>query len=164
LKLELAPAIPKNLAGDQCRLGQVLINLIGNAIKFTDVGGVKVAVQLHNDTLEFTVSDTGIGIPGDKQEKIFETFSQVDSSSTRTHGGTGLGLAICKGLVKLMGGRIGVRSQPGQGSVFTVTLPMKSSQSPGPARSEGGRNPLFTEAPEAHILLAEDNPMIRKGS
>ncbi len=105
LGLEVEPAVPEDFVGDRYRLGQILINLIGNAIKFTDVGEVKVAVQQHDGTLEFIVSDTGVGIPEDKLDKIFQTFSQVDGSSTRKHGGTGLGLAISKGLVELMGGR-----------------------------------------------------------
>jgi CheY-like chemotaxis protein len=147
--------------GDRYRLDQVLINLIGNAIKFTDEGEVKVAVQHHAGHLEFTVSDTGIGIPEDKHKQIFQTFSQVDSSPTRRHGGTGLGLAISKGLVELMGGRIGVRSRLGHGSIFTFTLPVKSIKSPKAVRLEEARRPLAAATPEAHILLVEDNPLVR---
>ncbi|MCM2264880.1 MAG: PAS domain S-box protein [Desulfuromonadales bacterium] len=162
LELEVAPSVPQDIVGDPYRLGQILLNLIGNAIKFTNAGEVRVAVQRHDSALEFAVSDTGIGIPEDKQETIFQTFSQVDSSSTRRHGGTGLGLAITKGLVELMGGRIGVRSRPGQGSTFTFTLPMKSTQSPGQAMAQASGGPVATDAPEAHLLLVEDNPMIRE--
>jgi signal transduction histidine kinase len=125
LKLEMSASLPENVLADRQRLGQVLINLIGNAIKFTDKGEVRVTVRRADDTLEFAVSDTGTGIPADQQQKIFEMFSQVDSSSTRKHGGTGLGLAISKGLVELMGGGISVRSQPGRGSIFTFTLSLK---------------------------------------
>jgi CheY-like chemotaxis protein len=164
LRLELAvsPTVPESIVGDQSRIGQVLINLIGNAIKFTDAGEVKVAVQCHEDTLEFAVSDTGIGIPEDKQEKIFQTFSQLDSSTTRRHSGTGLGLAISKGLSELMGGQINVRSRLGQGSVFTFTLPIENLPSLGSARLDENRSAFETIAPMAHILLAEDNPMVRE--
>jgi len=162
LELEVASSIPEKIVGDHYRLGQILLNLIGNAIKFTDAGEVKVAVQDHDDTLEFTVSDTGIGIPEENQEKIFQTFTQVDSSTTRRHGGTGLGLAISKGLVELMGGRISVRSRLGQGSVFTFTLPMASAKSRDDAGSAKYGKPLAAVVPEAHILLVEDNPMVQE--
>lgn len=162
LELEMRPAVPESIVGDQYRFGQVLINLIGNAIKFTDKGVVKVVAQRHDGTLEFTVSDTGIGIPADKLEKIFETFSQVDSSSTRRHGGTGLGLAISKGLVELMGGTISVRSRQGQGSDFTFMLPIKNLPSQRVAESRENVSALAATGPEAHILLVEDNPMIRE--
>ena len=129
LELVVAPEVPESVEGDKYRLGQVLINLIGNAIKFTDEGEVKVTVQRKDSLLEFTVSDTGIGIPENKLETIFETFTQADGSSTRKYSGTGLGLSICKGLVELMGGRIKVNSRLGQGSVFTFTLPIRSMNS-----------------------------------
>ncbi|MCM2264437.1 MAG: CHASE domain-containing protein [Desulfuromonadales bacterium] len=161
LQLEISSVVSECVVGDQHRLEQVLINLIGNAIKFTDAGEVKVAVQCHDGTLEFTVSDTGIGIPADKLAKIFETFSQVDGSSTRRYGGTGLGLAISRGLVELMGGRIGVQSRLGQGSTFTFTLPVKCGPMQAAAGTGENGQPPAMVADEAHILLAEDNPMIR---
>jgi CheY-like chemotaxis protein len=159
--LEVSPEVPESVVGDKYRLGQVLLNLVGNAIKFTDEGEVKVTVHRHEDILKFTVSDTGAGIPANMLETIFETFSQVDSSSTRRYGGTGLGLAISRGLVKLLGGRISVRSQLGQGSIFTFTLPVRTKV-PEPSLSETDSNSLITDAPEAHILLVEDNPMVRE--
>ena len=162
LELTVSSSIPETVVGDHYRLGQVLLNLIGNAIKFTDDGEIKVAVERHDDTLEFTVTDTGMGIPQDKQAQIFQTFSQVDGSTTRRHGGTGLGLAISKGLVELMGGRISVRSQLGQGSVFTFTLPMNSSKSQEYGGSEENSKPLIATVPEAYILLVEDNPMVQE--
>lgn len=135
--LELAyhvdPAIPKRLIGDVERLRQVVVNLVGNAIKFTHEGEVVVQVQaapaveaqppLRHDEilLEFVVSDTGIGIPAEKQAAVFEKFVQADSSTTRLYGGTGLGLAITAHLVSLLGGSIRVDSQPGQGSTFRFT-------------------------------------------
>jgi PAS domain S-box-containing protein len=162
LELAISPTIPESLLGDQQRLGQVLLNLIGNAVKFSDEGVVKLAVQLHDGSLEFSVSDTGIGIPADKLEHIFETFSQVDSSATRRYGGTGLGLAISKGLVELMGGRISVRSRLGKGSVFTFTYPVNSlGYAEADRVAEDVGQPLHIAAPEARILLVEDNPMVQ---
>jgi signal transduction histidine kinase/ActR/RegA family two-component response regulator len=160
LELEISPAVPELIAGDQYRLGQVLINLIGNAIKFTERGKVKVAVDRREDLLHFTVSDTGIGVPVEKQQQIFGTFCQADSSSTRRYGGTGLGLAISKGLVELMGGTIGVSSSPGVGSEFSFTLPLKHPPVHEPA-GEGENRPASATAAEARILLVEDNPMFR---
>jgi two-component system, sensor histidine kinase and response regulator len=118
--------VPTALLGDPRAFSQVLINLIGNAIKFTDQGDVTVSVRSELEEgwqvlLHVCVADTGIGIPVEKQASIFDAFVQADGSSTRRHGGTGLGLAICANLVKLMGGRIWVESHPGQGSRFHFT-------------------------------------------
>jgi PAS domain S-box-containing protein len=121
----VSPSVPEDMLGDQYRLEQILLNLIGNAIKVTEEGEVTVKAKCNDDYLQFSVSDTGIGISEDKLEDIFESFRQVDSSSTRRHGGVGLGLAISKGLTELMGGRLGVHSELGQGSVFSFTLPIK---------------------------------------
>jgi len=161
LQLELAPAMPRYVVGDQYRLEQVLLNLISNAIKFTGAGEVTVAVRVDSDCLAFTVSDTGIGIPEDKHELIFQAFSQIDSSSTRRFGGTGLGLAISRRLVELMGGTIGVRSRVGGGSVFSFTLPLLVAGKvlPTPA-AEAAWHPAAVSPPR-HILLAEDNPLVR---
>jgi signal transduction histidine kinase len=128
LETEISPATPAAFVGDQGRLGQVLLNLIDNAIKFTPKGEVRVAVRPCGDHLEFSVSDTGIGVPEEKREMIFQRFSQADGSFTRRHGGVGLGLAISRGLVELMGGgRIGLRDRPGGGSIFFFTLPLKAA-------------------------------------
>ena len=121
------PGVPGTVIGDPMRLRQVLINLVGNAIKFTDKGEVEVRIggtELDSDHFELhvVVADSGIGIPEDKQKQIFEAFVQVDGTLTRRHGGTGLGLAICSQLVRLMGGRIWVESQPGCGSEFHFTV------------------------------------------
>lgn len=126
LELEVSPKVPQYIVGDDYRLGQILLNLIGNAVKFTEEGKVKTAVNLHDNNLLFTVSDTGIGIPEDKLKSIFEEFKQADNSITRKHGGAGLGLAIAKGLVELMGGSINVQSQLGQGSRFTFKIPIRT--------------------------------------
>lgn len=125
LSLLVSPEVPQVILGDAQRLGQVILNLVGNAIKFTDHGSVRVSARTLDSRLEFAVSDTGIGIPTDKHELIFESFRQVDSSSTRRYGGTGLGLAISRELVEMMGGAISVCSTPGQGSTFAFTLPLK---------------------------------------
>jgi len=118
--------VPEHVIGDQHRLRQVLLNLVGNAIKFTHAGKVEVRVQMLSDddqrvVLQFTVADTGIGIAQEKQRAIFEPFTQADGSATRKYGGTGLGLSIASGLVELMGGRIWMESQPGEGSHFHFT-------------------------------------------
>ena len=143
---------------------QVLINLAGNAIKFTQQGEVAVRAHLISESqmeavLRFTVRDTGIGIPVDKQHLLFTSFTQVDASTTRQYGGTGLGLAISKQLIGLMGGEIGVTSKEGEGSEFWFTLPF-SKQPEGregevvPATRPGSREPRYGSA---RILLVEDN-------
>ena len=126
LRCQIEPDVPAALVGDPRAFSQVLINLIGNAIKFTDQGGVTVTVRPEAEEgsqvlLHVCVADTGIGIPAEKQASVFDAFVQVDGSSTRRHGGTGLGLAICANLVKLMGGQIWVESREGQGSAFHFT-------------------------------------------
>jgi PAS domain S-box-containing protein len=123
----VAPAVPDALYGDPGRIGQVLINLVGNAIKFTEVGQVLVEVEIANDgpdavELHLSVADTGVGIPPADQRRIFQAFEQVDGSVTRNHGGTGLGLAISKHLVSLMGGTIWMESTEGEGSTFHFTI------------------------------------------
>ncbi|MGC2657718.1 MAG: ATP-binding protein [Bryobacteraceae bacterium] len=127
LHLEVEPGAPEKIWADSARLQQVLINLIGNAIKFTEKGQVTLkvgitAVERRALRLGFAVQDTGIGIPKDKQQSIFEAFSQADGSTTRRFGGTGLGLSICSRLVQLMGGRISLDSVPGQGSCFRFEI------------------------------------------
>jgi PAS domain S-box-containing protein len=147
------------LMGDRLRLGQVLVNLASNAIKFTEQGEVEVRVDRLPDAgdgrvvLRFSVRDTGIGIPPDKQEMIFHAFSQADSSTTRSFGGTGLGLAISRHLVALMGGRLQVASVPGRGSEFHFDLPFELS------------NPVDSALPDmAHlrVLVADDHEATRK--
>jgi two-component system sensor histidine kinase/response regulator len=127
LLCEVAPEVPEIMKGDSSRLRQVVINLVGNAIKFTDKGDVALKAQIeaedgHDCILRFTVSDTGVGIPKEKRESIFDPFSQADTSTTRKYGGTGLGLTISSRLVAMMGGKIWVESEPGRGSQFYFTV------------------------------------------
>lgn len=164
LKLEttMAADTPQKVIGDQNRVGQVLINLIGNAVKFTREGQVRVSVQVRGPLLEFSVADTGIGIPEEKQDLLFKSFSQVDMSYHRQHGGTGLGLAISKGLIELMGGEISVQSQAGKGSIFTFTLPLKTVIQPKPVSFKAHSEGVFKQFSNIRILLVDDEPMIRE--
>jgi signal transduction histidine kinase/ActR/RegA family two-component response regulator len=156
--------IPDQVFGDPDRLRQILINLIGNAIKFTETGSVQLTVTLENDetnTLCFLISDTGIGIPEDKHSDIFQAFTQVDGSTTRNYGGTGLGLAITQELTTLMNGTVRVESELGKGSSFYVYLPLPQPigidiQTPTSAPA------LSNDLPPLHILVAEDNPVNQK--
>src|SRR5713226_1706522 len=149
-----APDSPSRLVGDPGRIRQILLNLAGNAIKFTNRGHVYVNVECEERSAEsaqlrFSVEDTGIGIPEDKIESIFEQFTQADSSTTRQFGGTGLGLTICRQLVSLMGGAMGVRSHLGQGSTFwfTQTLPLdkKAEEAPPPRADLAGVRVLYVD-------------------
>ena len=127
LVCHIDPAVPASVLGDSTRIRQILLNLIGNAVKFTAEGTIAVSVSARTDSsdgceLIFSVEDTGIGIPDDKLDRIFQSFSQVDCSTTRKYGGTGLGLAISSRLAELMGGQLTVVSAPGRGSTFTFTV------------------------------------------
>ena len=130
LAIDIAHDVPQQLVGDAGRLRQVLVNLVGNAVKFTRQGEVVVRVTTQSRTAEdacllFEVSDTGIGIALEKHKIIFESFQQADGSTTREFGGSGLGLAICSQLVRLMGGEIWVESSPGKGSRFFFTVRLR---------------------------------------
>ena len=159
---DVQPDVPEALIGDPGRIRQVLVNLVGNAIKFTSQGEIfiDVAEEPHDHSapwLHFSVRDTGIGIPREKQDTIFEAFSQADGSMARKYGGTGLGLTICTRLVKMMGGKIWVESQPGQGSTFHFTLQPRMQDAP--ARSE----PLEAgQLRDLHVLIVDDNLTNRK--
>jgi len=164
LECDIASDVPVAVAGDPTRLRQVLTNLLGNAIKFTETGGVTLRVRLdssnpQNATVHFAVQDTGIGIAKQNLHQIFEAFAQADSSTTRRYGGTGLGLSICSRLVKLMGGRIWVESEPGRGSTFQFTACFGAVANREPHHAEylgAKRTPIPSIGP-LKILLAEDN-------
>ena len=169
---DLTPPLPETILTDPLRLRQVLVNLVGNAIKFTDQGEVRLGVRLTEDSgqprLRFDVTDTGIGMDAEQIARLFHAFSQVDNSSDRKFGGTGLGLCISKRITEAMGGKIEVHSTPGKGSIFSVTI------APGPLDGirmiENTQEALLgcprvvaTEIPnkiELHgrVLLAEDGP------
>jgi signal transduction histidine kinase/CheY-like chemotaxis protein len=175
LAAEWEPGVPAYVLGDALRLRQILLNLLGNALKFTDAGSIllRAGCQRLNGVadgaagpeveLRFSVTDTGAGIVAAQQEQIFEAFRQADNSKTRRHGGTGLGLAICKRLTALMNGRIWVESAPGVGSTFLFTVRMREAAAeavrrPRPARVSGGG----VETRPRRILLVEDNLINRK--
>ena len=172
LKVQVHADVPDQLVGDAVRLRQVISNLVGNAIKFTDRGEITVRVAIDEQRpgtsqLHFQVQDTGIGIPEDKQVWIFEPFRQVDGSTTRRHEGTGLGLAICTRLVQLMGGRMWLESRECEGSTFHFIAPFDAtSQASKPAAEIPGHNVAnLAAAVEAapptalQVLVAEDNPV-----
>jgi signal transduction histidine kinase/DNA-binding response OmpR family regulator len=161
LGFELSPEASEWVVGDPTRLHQVLCNLIGNAVKFTEAGEVRVEVaSTVEGTLRFTVADTGPGIPKEKQGIIFESFRQADGSTTRKHGGTGLGLAISARLVRLMGGELWVESEPGQGSRFHFTVRLARGERPPEAQPQEAAEPGRMRG--LSVLLVEDNPVNRK--
>ena len=170
LVYDIDPHLPNELAGDPMRLQQVLLNLLSNAIKFTAAGEVVLSVRASTGgaapaeadlpancaiLVEFSVRDTGIGIPAEQQEHIFDAFSQADSSTSRRFGGVGLGLAICRQLADMMGGAVAVRSEPGQGAEFLFTCPLECTAPP--------RAPEVPAAVEGlAVLVADDNPGVRR--
>ena len=160
LTWDVDPRIPDTLVGDESRIRQVLLNLLGNAIKFTDEGSVSVTVGMEpapdsSLVAHFAVRDTGPGIPADKRKIIFEPFRQADGSTTRRYGGTGLGLAISGGLVDIMGGRIWVESDLGRGSIFHFTAPFTLGAPVMPKRKPAPATSL--ECAPLAVLVAEDN-------
>ena len=167
LLLALPPKLPSALVGDPWRLGQVLLNLANNAVKFTERGEVIVAIRLvgqgaQSVSLRFEVRDTGIGMSPEEQQRLFQPFSQADASISRRYGGTGLGLAISRNLVQLMGGELQVNSAPGAGSRFYFTLPFRlqagvaaATGRSGTAALRGGRVLVVDDNAAARVVLAE---------
>ena len=158
----VSPGVPKFLIGDPTRLRQLIVNLVGNAIKFTEEGNVVLDAELEERTgdevhLHLSVSDTGMGIPLEKQHVIFESFAQADGSTTRRFGGTGLGLTISRQLVELMGGRIWVESEVGKGSTFHFTCKFQQ----GTAAASDQERIAGQSLPGLNVLVADNNPVNR---
>ena len=162
LGYDMDPGLPAAVLGDEMRLRQVLVNLIGNALKFTEQGEVTLRVRSRTapdggDQLLLEVTDTGIGIPPDRLDRLFLPFSQVDASTTRRYGGTGLGLAICRLVVDALGGTISVESTPAAGSTFTVCLPMEAAASTQAPQVPATRVESPRSMSQLRVLLAEDD-------
>ena len=160
LASHVADDVPKHIEGDGLRLRQILINLVGNAIKFTPTGTVAVSVRQRDNAIAFSVRDTGLGIPADRLDAIFGDFTQGDESVTRRFGGTGLGLAISRRLARQMGGTLKVRSVEGRGSTFTLTLPCRETT----VAERPRRAAVPGHAPRSYrplVLLAEDHDINR---
>ncbi|MFN3520727.1 MAG: ATP-binding protein [Phenylobacterium sp.] len=155
LRLDVAADAAGAYEGDPTRLRQIVHNLVSNAVKFTEAGGVTVQAGRREQQLVLSVTDTGAGIAPDQIEKLFDKFVQLDASTTRRHGGTGLGLAICRDLCALMGGSIEVRSAPGEGSTFTAVLPLPRLAPR--ARDADAARPAPEVSRELRVLAAEDN-------
>jgi len=154
--LSIAPTVPERIVADPGRLKQILVNLIGNAIKFTSLGCVHVEVwAIGKDELRISVHDTGIGIPHAAQAALFQKFTQADASTTRRYGGTGLGLAICRQLIDLMGGKIGVNSTTGAGSTFWFTMPIQTAEAMESSAAPG-------EIAGRRVLIVDDLEMNRR--
>lgn len=158
---ELTPGTEGFFLGDETRVRQILLNLAGNAVKFTDKGEVRIVVTPVPAGLRFEVRDTGIGIPPEAVQRLFANFSQADASTTRRFGGTGLGLAISKKLAEGMGGSIGVDSVFGKGSLFWVELPLEASVAPEKLETTIN-DAALPQKDTAHLLLVEDNPVNQK--
>ncbi len=160
LNARIDPAIPDIVMGDSTRLGQILLNLVNNAVKFTDKGGVNIELVVIDQTpknvrVRFSVTDTGIGIASDKLNTIFESFKQADASTTRKYGGTGLGLAISKRLIELHDSRINVDSEPGKGSTFWFTITFNK------ANNKKSNNHNVETGLNIHVLVVDDNQINR---
>ena len=169
LAASIEPALPRWIRGDVTRLRQILVNLVGNAVKFTASGEVTLTVTLFSGgaatpSLHFAVRDTGCGIPADRLDRLFRAFSQVDASTTRIYGGTGLGLVICKKLTEIMGGRIWVETESGKGSVFQFIIPLHAApnQEALVRRTAPEIDATWAKAHPLRILLAEDNVVNQK--
>lgn len=164
---DLDDAVPDAVVGDQLRFKQVLLNLLGNAVKFTHQGEIRISARMEtpiddNDRILFSVSDSGIGIAPDKIESIFEAFEQAETSTGQQFGGTGLGLSICRRLVGMMNGRLWAESVPGRGSTFHVALPFAVSQKAGDGLAQPGDPVPAAAGRPLSVLVAEDNEINRR--
>ena len=162
LLFDIDSSVPMHLNGDALRLGQIFINLVGNAIKFTETGEVVIAAQCletrdEGYRIRFSVRDTGIGLTPEQRGRLFQAFSQADGSTTRKYGGTGLGLAICKRLAELMGGEIGVDSEYGHGSTFHFTVELNR-----PEANAAEREEALKDLTGLRVLVVDDNPTARE--
>ncbi len=158
---DVSGTIPQHLRGDPLRLGQILTNLVNNAVKFTEQGEIRLKIELAAQTgdkvqLKFSVRDTGMGMTKEQARKLFQAFSQADMSTTRKHGGTGLGLTICRRLVELMGGQIWLESEPGVGSTFIFTVWLEQGTATGHGRI------LPEQLSSLHVLIVDDNSAARE--
>jgi len=167
LMFDVGADVPRVLIGDSLRLGQILINYVSNAIKFTEAGQIEVSVRLlelsdDKALLRFAVRDTGIGLSPEQQQRLFQSFSQADASTTRKYGGTGLGLAISKNLAELMGGEVGVESEPGKGSTFWFTARLGHGEDLVVEVQSGMAEAELAALRGARVLLAEDNELNRQ--
>jgi PAS domain S-box-containing protein len=160
LTMHVHSGVPRRVRGDPVRLRQILSNLLSNALKFTDVGHVRLHVDvLEGPVVRFEVEDSGPGIGADVQARLFQPFTQGDVSTTRRYGGTGLGLSICRELAELMGGRVGVHSQPGRGSRFWAELPLPASTAAAPSSAFAPPHDAERRLAGLELLIVEDNPV-----
>jgi signal transduction histidine kinase/DNA-binding response OmpR family regulator len=158
INCQLSADLPECVSGDHNRLRQILLNLVNNAVKFTEQGRVTISAEVlrrgeESDVVRIAVSDTGIGIPKERQGRLFQLFSQIDASTTRRFGGTGLGLALCKRLVELMGGTIGVESEAGWGSTFWFSVPLKKAVAEAPMQVV----PAYLSAMQILVIIGDDS-------
>jgi CheY-like chemotaxis protein/anti-sigma regulatory factor (Ser/Thr protein kinase) len=167
LTVTVDPQVPRAIAGDAGRLRQILVNLLGNAVKFTEAGGVSLTVTACDAPgnwrrISFVVRDTGPGIAPEHQQRIFDSFSQVDASITRKYGGTGLGLAISRSLVDQMGGHLRVESQVGHGASFSFNILAEVAELPRISTAPPAPRPRAEGLPPLKVIVADDNPVNRK--